>query len=312
MSWLAAAGAIAGGLIGSSSSKKAAKTQEKAAAAATAEEKRQFDITRADMAPWQGVGEEGLYTLAELLGLGTKSQLTGVGKPVMPNQDAFYKTVTDGYKQEQVTNGWNSAGVRRIPITRNVFDQAGYDQALGKYNSALTAWNNDQQTQAGQMKAGQTNGFGSLMKDFTLEDFQTDPGYEFRQQQGEQALMRQASAGGRRLAPNTVKELLRFNSDLASQEFGNAFNRDLTNKQRKFNFMGQISGVGQTAATQLGQFGAQTASNVGNNIMSAGNTTAAGTMGQANAWSNAIGQATNAFQQQMTLDKYLKGMEANV
>jgi hypothetical protein len=299
MPWIAAGGAVVSGLIGSSGAKSAAKAQAKAAQQAAAESGRQFDLTRTDMKPWMNVGEEGLYTLAEMLGLGTQAQLSGVGKPVMPNQDAYYRNEQVWTKPTIEGNGRGTVLSGGGMTTNRVFDQARYDAALNKYNGDLSAWNNSASAQSSPE-------YGSLLKDFTLEDFQEDPGYQFRQQQGEQALMRRASANGSRLSPSTMKDLLRFNSDLSSQEFGNAFNRDATNKARKFNFLGQISGVGQTAATQIGQFGAQNANAMGAANMAGANATAAGTMGQANAWGNAIGQAANAWQQNRALDKYLQ------
>lgn len=55
--------------------------------------------------------------------------------------------------------------------------------------------------------------------------FEQDPGYAFRQQQGEQAINRAAAAGGGRHSGRTMKALAQFNSGLASQEFQNFANR---------------------------------------------------------------------------------------
>jgi len=52
-------------------------------------------------------------------------------------------------------------------------------------------------------------------------NFEADPGFKFRQQQGEQALGRAASARGGRLSGRSLKELAEFNSGLAAQEFQN-------------------------------------------------------------------------------------------
>ncbi|NJK31131.1 MAG: hypothetical protein HC927_01260 [Deltaproteobacteria bacterium] len=54
-----------------------------------------------------------------------------------------------------------------------------------------------------------------------------DPGYQFRQQQGEQAINRMASADRCRISGRTLQELNQFNSNLASQEYSNAFNRQV-------------------------------------------------------------------------------------
>jgi hypothetical protein len=44
--------------------------------------------------------------------------------------------------------------------------------------------------------------------------------------------------------------------------------------------------------------------------MSAGNAMAAGTMGQANAWGNALGQVANIWSQNRALDKYLSPQQS--
>src|ERR1700752_5294340 len=72
MSWVAAAvagGSVLGGLLGSSASKRAAKAQEAAAAASIAEQRRQFDLSRADQAPFLKTGTAANARLAALLGL---------------------------------------------------------------------------------------------------------------------------------------------------------------------------------------------------------------------------------------------------
>ena len=71
MSWglvAGAAGAVGGALIGSSASKKALSAQEAASQAALAEQQRQFDLTRADQAPYRQTGTDALGRLSGLAG----------------------------------------------------------------------------------------------------------------------------------------------------------------------------------------------------------------------------------------------------
>lgn len=51
-----AGASIVGGLLGGKGAKKAAKAEAKAAAAAIAEQRRQFDLSRQDLAPWTAAG----------------------------------------------------------------------------------------------------------------------------------------------------------------------------------------------------------------------------------------------------------------
>jgi hypothetical protein len=60
---LAAGAAVVGGLFGKKSSNKAAKAQEQASQASVAEQRRQFDLTRADQMPWLDAGRNALADL---------------------------------------------------------------------------------------------------------------------------------------------------------------------------------------------------------------------------------------------------------
>jgi hypothetical protein len=94
---------------------------------------------------------------------------------------------------------------------------------------------------------------------------------------------------------------MKYNQDFASNEFGNAFNRDTANKTNTYNRLAQISGTGQTSANQIATQGAQVANSVGNNIMGAGNARASGYIAQGNALTGALGQGVKAWQQQNAL-----------
>ena len=65
MAWVSAGVAIGSALLGASASKKAAKTQANAADAAAAESARQYDTTRADLAPWMQAGQNALGKLQD-------------------------------------------------------------------------------------------------------------------------------------------------------------------------------------------------------------------------------------------------------
>ena len=128
-------------------------------------------------------------------------------------------------------------------------------------------------------------------------NFQADPSYKFRQQQGFDGIQSQAAAQGGLLSGATLKALNDYNSNLASQEYGNAFNRwqstDNNNYARfsadqtnRYNRLSNLVGVGGNAAAQVGNAGAQTSQAIANNTMSGANSIAAGQVGSANAWSN--------------------------
>lgn len=63
MAWIAAGAAVVGGLISSRGAKKAAETSSSGGVEATAEQRRQFDLTRQDFAPYRETGVNALKQL---------------------------------------------------------------------------------------------------------------------------------------------------------------------------------------------------------------------------------------------------------
>lgn len=136
-----------------------------------------------------------------------------------------------------------------------------------------------------------------LQHQFNAQDFQEgiDPGYAFRLKMGQDQAMRQANLGGGALSGNALAGLQDYTQGSASQEYGNAFNRYQTQRGNIYNTLASIAGLGQTSLGQTGQASTQTAAQVGNAIQNAGTAQAAGTIGSANAWGNAITGAGNSY-----------------
>ena len=147
-------------------------------------------------------------------------------------------------------------------------------------------------------------GYGSLNKNFSMQDFQADPGYAFRMSEGLKALDRTAAARGGLLSGGALKGAERYGQDLGSQEYQNAFNRYQTNRSNLLNPLQSLAGQGQTTANTLGTAGQNYATNAGNAYMNAGNAAASGYIGSANAWNNALGGVASAY------NKYAAGQQA--
>jgi len=93
--------------------------------------------------------------------------------------------------------------------------------------------------------------------------FYSSPDYQFPLQQGQQAQDRSAAARGSLYSGQHTADTIQFGQGLASQQFGNYYNR-----------LAGLAGVGQSAANQLGAYGQNYANNVGNlNMQNAGNQT---------------------------------------
>lgn len=87
-----------------------------------------------------------------------------------------------------------------------------------------------------------------------------DPGYTFRKTQGVRSMEGSAAANNTLLSGDTLRGLEEYGQDMASQEYGNAFNRYLS----KGNFLQNLAGMGQSAAAGLGYLGAQSSANIAN------------------------------------------------
>lgn len=136
--------------------------------------------------------------------------------------------------------------------------------------------------------------YGSFTKPFDAEEFYKyqDPGYWFRLQQGQQGLQNSAAAGSGALSGAALKDLLGYNQDMASTEYGNSFNRYQTQQGNIFSRLMGIAGLGQNAAAGVGNQGTQLAGQAGQFLSNAGTAAGSGIVGGANALT---GGATNAW-----------------
>jgi hypothetical protein len=137
---------------------------------------------------------------------------------------------------------------------------------------------------------------------FGMEQFQQDPGYAFRMQEGMKALERSAAARGGLLSGGMLRGAQRYGQDLASQEYMNAFNRYQAERNARLNPLQSLAGVGQTATNQLGQAGQAMASNVGQAMGAAAQARASGYVGGANALAQGLGTYLNYQQGQNYLN----------
>jgi hypothetical protein len=144
---------------------------------------------------------------------------------------------------------------------------------------------------------------GEFNRNFTIADFNADPGYQFRMDQGSQALQRSAAARGGLLNGGTLRALDRYGQDYASNEYGNAYNRFNNDQTTRFNRLSALAGTGQTATNTTAQLGQNTANQISSNILGAGNAAAAGYVGQSNAINNGISSLGNFYMQQQYLNR---------
>ena len=136
-----------------------------------------------------------------------------------------------------------------------------------------------------------------LASQFGPEQFETylDPSMAFRQRLGTQATERLANVGGGAVSGNTLRALEEFGQNLASTEYGNAFNRFQTERSNIYNTLANIAGMGQGAVNT----GVNAAQNLGSQLTGlttgAAAAQAAGQVGAANAYGGALQGLGNMF-----------------
>ncbi len=171
-------------------------------------------------------------------------------------------------------------------------------QALGTlqsyYNTTannINPWIKDGQSALGaeEKMLGLTGSTGDYSQ------FTSSPGYQFQMNQGTNAVNSQISAGKTSAGGNALKALQSYGQGVANQGYGT--------------YMNQLSGLSNTglgAATSLGQIGANSANSQANVLGQIGNAQAAGTIGQANAWTGALSNINQIAQNQDFMSEWVE------
>lgn len=291
--------AVVGGAVSAYGASEAADAQGDAAAAANGMTQRQYDQTRADQRGYRERGDAAANQLQYLLGLEgatpgnalTRENLLGVGNSMnqeLYDSNADYRSAWDAIDAEH-----------RAAFGRGFTGSSDMEAVRGDLARRLGPQLEQARLQREQQRMARDNGdgaFGSLSRRFGMADFKTDPGYAFRQAEGLKGVNNSAAARGGLLSGAALKAASKFNSDFASNEYGNAYNRFTNDQNNTYNRLAGIAGTGQTATNFVGQAGANMATQVGNNLMGAGNARASGYVGMANAVNGAIGTGFNAYQ----------------
>jgi hypothetical protein len=234
--------------------------------------------------PWYQTGVSGVGRLADLMGLsgGSVKSREQIAKELTPQytatvanpQAAALYSDADGnqYSAMELADLARTGGLRGGTFDMSFEDVKKALAGADTFGSGEGSWLGGQrfwqatpaETQSvnydalnaaiDERLAGQgelPDDYGSLTKKFGMEDFQADPSYAFRQAEGNKAIERAMAAAGKTLDPRAAKALMGFNQDLASTEYGNAYNRYNNDQTNLFNRLAAISGFGQTSSGQL-------------------------------------------------------------
>jgi hypothetical protein len=293
MSWglVAVAGAtLVGSAYSANRAGAAARAGARGADAATAETARQYDQTRNDLASGRSLYEGANSLLGQLYGIpiqtGQQAQnFTSDGELVLnqggiPTVDAQRYASDPAYRHawdatlanEQATRpGWN--GQPTYNMRANNADWARLNETMAR-NLAEYRTNNPQAAPTADGGAA-----GGTPGQPNMAGFFTSPDYNFRRSEGNRDIQGTFAARGGAQSGNALRALTEFNSNLASGEFGNYFNRLTT-----------LAGLGSASTNQTAAYGAQAAGQAGRNALIAGDARASGIAGRANAVGSGIEQ----------------------
>jgi len=257
---------VSGVFGGGGSAKSAARAEERSAAAAVAEQRRQFDITREQAAPFREAGLSALDFQLQLLGL---PPIGGAAPAAAQQQLGAAQPVAGGpFTLPEVTGRQTIGGVSLDPDpSRSLVDQLNAQRQQQAVAAQPTG------VPGAQAPTGQT----------ALQAFAETPGQQFLRQQQERGLLRSASAIGG-LGGGNVRTALQQQ----------AFGRAATQLGEFQNRLAAITGGGQVATQQIGQLGAQTAGQIGALLQAGGQARASGILGQQQARAGSLGGLVKA------------------
>lgn len=264
---------IGGGLIASGGAKSAANAQVQASQDANAAQERMYAKQVALQEPFRQAGLTAQNRYMELLGLGAPSTTASSTNP----QDYGLSIIN---MPDDTGMGYGYGGIQYV-------DQQG--NPVSDVNAYMAAH--------APAAAPASSDFGKYTKDFSMADYQADPGYQFRLDEGQKALERSAAARGLLASGSTLKGIQRFAQGEASQEYTNAFNRYQVNRSNQLNPLQSLMGAGQSATNTLTGAAGQQGQNQATNLINAGQARASGYVGSANALSSAVGGIGNSMMQ---------------
>lgn len=191
----------------------------------------------------------------------------------------------------QASDAQVQANRENIEFQKEIFEQQREDNA---------PWREIGAESLKELRAGIDSG------EFDMSNFRfkADPGYQFRRQEGINALDASAAARGRLQSGAQARAVARYGSELASQEYVNAFNRERTILNDRFNRLATLSNVGQVANSADQQARSNMASNVSASTTATGNALAQGAINKGNARASAyqgIGKSINQGAQNFLL-----------
>ncbi len=331
MSLLGIGASLLGGFLGKSAADKAADAQVEAAEISAEVARETRDLTRADMRPFYGAGTTAINALSYMMGLGPAPIVggqpaeiqtiygDGIGSlnfDALGNGNRMAGGASKSGRKIQITPETGRAGDRRLnpewerwnnqdPQDRNGHRPRQYLPANAAGSGARYVVNGKTFSSLEEAQAyAAANGVGAQAFeapviapwDITIDDFEADPGYEFRRGEGMRAVEGGVAARQGLNSGAAMKALERYGQDYATNEYNNFYNRKTGEYNNYVNRLAGMANSGQNAAAGMAGANAQAAQQQINAYGNMGNAQAAGYIGGANAINQGIGNALGAWQ----------------
>jgi hypothetical protein len=225
-----------------------------------------------------------------------------IGSPTYTNAAASPSAITagqiaarNGVAQDTYQNGGVPSSIQGI-LQQQALQQQALSGGAGSASPYAQSVNSPAAVGAstGSGSVPGTNlPYGYLTQTFnpTQQQLQNYPGYQFQLSQGDLALQAANSPTGSALSGSALKQLSGFNQGLAASNYNNYFNQFQTQQTNIFNRLSNIAGLGQNAAGNLGNQGAQLGTGIAGAQAAAGAATAGGIVGATNSIGNGISNA---------------------
>lgn len=134
-----------------------------------------------------------------------------------------------------------------------------------------------------------------LTRQFTMQDFQSSPGYQFQLQQGQQSLQRSAASKGLLNSVGTQQNLDNYSQGLANQDYQQALGNFTNSQQQRYNMLSGLSQQGLQATGMTNAAAQNAGNNISNNMIGQGNASAAGIIGSGNAVNGSLSSGMNGY-----------------
>jgi hypothetical protein len=338
---ITAGSSLIGGAIAGNAAKNAAQTQAESATEANRILQQQYDQSRADLTPYREAGYKALGQTQDLVNQPIGFDPYQATPTLDPSQYAFdpnqYQFNTDQYRFTAPNQALDPAQYKFAPTSGQqvLNDDPGYQFRLQEGMKALQA---TQAAKGGLLSGGAVKGalkygqglasqeyasaynraLGRNEMDWTRAQYGNEQtynralnenqlGYE-RGLQGNQMGYERALQGNELGYGRAYQQ----NADLAARardQYATNVQTQMGARQQRFNELASMAGLGQTSASQTGTLSAALGNQLSGNITSAGAAQAAGQVGSANAWNQAIGgvgKAANSYLQYDLLNRLLQ------